>query len=129
MTATTLSTLKNVPLVVEGLADRHRNRFAAGVAELSDAPPHRVIRLCPPPPASAREQRPPRRLDADTIEHKARGLLNLIALVTRCAGAEGATPADRRDWRRQLDDANEQLEAFYLAGLSRTFMSDKPAAR
>jgi hypothetical protein len=128
MTATTLSTLKNVPLVVESLPDRRRGLFAAGVAELSDAQPHRVIRLCPPAPA-VRGQRPPRRLDADALEHKARGLLNLIAVVTRCAQGGGATADERREWQRQIDDATAQLEAFYAAGLSRSFMTDKPAAR
>jgi hypothetical protein len=127
MTAGTLSSLKNVPLVVEAMPDRRVERFAAGVARLSDEQPHRVIRLCPPG-VPVREQRPPRRLDADSLEHKARGLLNLIAMVTRCAEGDGATAEDRRDWRRQIERANEQLETLYGAGLSRSFMTDRPAA-
>jgi hypothetical protein len=128
MTAGTLSTLKDVPFVVEALPDRRRDGFAAGVAELTDVRAQRVIRVSPPAPA-VREPRPPRRLDRDTLEHKARGLLNLIALVKRCAECEGTTAEERREGQRQIDDANEQLEALYRAGLSRTFMDDKPAAR
>ena len=127
MTATTLSSLKNVPVVVKGVPDR-RDWFAAGVVELGDCQPHRVVRLCPPA-SPVSDHRPPRRPSADALEHKARGLLNLVALLTRCAEVDGATDEDRREWRRQIDEANEVLEALYRAGLSRGFMTDRPAAR
>ena len=127
MTAGTLSTLKCVPLTVHTLSDHGRGVFAAGVAQWIDDPPRRPVRLWPPPHARD-DARPRRRPDADAIEHQARGLLNLIALASRCAATAGAGDDQRRAWRLEIDDANQRLEALYRAGLSRNFMTDKPGA-
>jgi hypothetical protein len=60
-------------------------------------------------------------------EHQARGLLNLVALVSRLLRDGAATPDERRQWLEDLEGANERLEALYRAGLSREFMSTAPA--
>jgi hypothetical protein len=57
-------------------------------------------------------------------EHAARGLLNLVALLTRCVEGGGGSQAERLEWRRQVADARARLEALYQSGLSRTFLTD-----
>ena len=64
----------------------------------------------------------------EALEHKARGLLNLVAMVSRCLEDETATPAEREQWREEIRQAGEKLEALYRGGLSRTFLTKPPAA-
>ena len=61
------------------------------------------------------------------VEHEARGLLNLVALVSRCLADGAATPDERRQWLGELEKANERLEVLYRSGLSREFLSASPA--
>jgi len=61
-----------------------------------------------------------------SAEHEARGLLNLITLVERCARGTGAAPHAAR-WAREAEEAREQLERLYAAGLPRGFMDSTPA--
>lgn len=64
---------------------------------------------------------------SDDLEHQARGLLNLVAMVSRCLQDETATPGERRQWLDEVGHANERLEALYRSGLSREFLTRAPA--
>ena len=64
---------------------------------------------------------------SDDLEHRARGLLNLVAMVSRCLQDETATPDERREWLDEVAYANERLEALYRSGLSREFLTKSPA--
>ena len=46
----------------------------------------------------------------DDLEHRARGLLNLVALVSRLLRDGAATPDERRQWLEDLECANERLD-------------------
>jgi hypothetical protein len=61
------------------------------------------------------------------MEHRARGLLNLIALLSRCLGSGSGSPGERGEWRTEIDEATERLEALYHSGLPRTFLPGPPA--
>src|SRR5688500_2894485 len=69
----------------------------------------------------------PGRRSSDDLEHQARGLLNLVAMVSRCLQDETATPDERRQWLDEVGHANERLEALYRSGLSREFLTRSPA--
>ena len=69
----------------------------------------------------------PLRRSGEELEHRARGLLNLIAMVSRCLQDGESTPDERRQWLEELGHANERLEALYSSGLSREFLSKSPA--
>lgn len=73
-----------------------------------------------PTPSAVRPQ------DMDRMEHRARGLLNLIALLSRCLAGGSGSPAERGEWRNEIDEASERLEALYDAGLPRTFLPGPP---
>ena len=62
----------------------------------------------------------------DVMEHEARGLLNLITLLSRCLRDAGGN-AEHARWQAEVDEAKARLERLYEAGLSRTFLTDKPA--
>ena len=44
-----------------------------------------------------------------TREHRARELLNLITLATRCANLPGLDDAERRQWRDEARRAFEEI--------------------
>ena len=50
------------------------------------------------------------------LEHEARGLLNLIAIASRCL-ERCAEEGEREGWRREIDVARGQLEGLHRAGL------------
>ena len=131
MTAVTLSTLAHRSMVIEdGPVSPGGRPGAAGAG--------RCVSVVPGGGAKASETRPARDPDAaaratsapcakrlDALEHQARGLLNLIALVSRCL--DDGTEAERAAWRAQVAEASERLEMLYRAGLRRTFMSERAA--
>lgn len=55
-----------------------------------------------------------------SVEHEARGLLNVIVLLTRCMELE-ATVTERAGWARDIEAAKQRLEQMYAAGLDRHF--------
>lgn len=61
---------------------------------------------------------------AEAMEHRARGLLNLVVLLSRCLQSGAASPDEKIQWRLHIDEANEGLRKLYGAGLSRTFLSE-----
>ena len=81
-----------------------------------DCPQQAVVRGWPP--STGR----PRAAAAWTaaLEHEARGLLNLIAIASRCVD-RAADESEQELWRREIDRARERLEGLYRAGLSRDF--------
>jgi hypothetical protein len=56
-----------------------------------------------------------------TTQHRARELLNVVAMLTQCLRLPNLTEAERLKWPLQIADANRLLEALYAGGLSRTF--------
>ena len=71
------------------------------------------------------------RLDATTTEcwrmptreHRARELLDGIALLSRRLSLNESTGHERRRWRRQITASRQGLEALYAKGLDRDFLS------
>ena len=63
----------------------------------------------------------PRSIERIAAEHKARGLLQLIELVTRCLECGAGTEKDVEPWARAVADAQEELAILYRAGLPRGF--------
>ena len=133
MTAVTLSTLADRSLVIDDsvpaagrLPGREEGRC---VAVVSDVDTKSSARPAPgvADPASARAPRPVTEAWArpDVREHRARGLLNLITLLTRCLESGGGSQAERLEWRRQTAEAADRLEMLYQSGLPRTFLTDR----
>ena len=56
-------------------------------------------------------------------EHRARELLNGIALLTHCLDLRGATGHDRRRWTREIKASQMRLEGLYANGLERDFLT------
>lgn len=131
MTAVTLSTIgfrtsvlgEEAGEVVARGAIVGERQFPVVVQTLVNVP------AVPPDRAGERVQPGPggERRRGDDLEHRARGLLNLVALVSRLLRDEAATADERRQWLEDLDCAKERLEALYRAGLSREFLSKSPA--
>ena len=152
MTAVTLSTLASHSLTIHGLrsapnpapgfADGGRTGAAAHehVLKVSEAghasPPERPAtppgrpETAPEPQAATRggAQAPhgAQAANVDVLEHQARGLLNLVALLSRCVEGGMGSPAERSQWADEVKDAKERLEALYESGLPRTFLSAPP---
>ena len=131
MTAVTLSTIgfrtsvvgeEAVEVVARGAIVGER-QFPVVVETLVNVP------AVPTAPGGERVQPGPEcgRRRGEDREHRARGLLNLITLVSRCLRDDAATPDERRQWLEDLECANERLEALYRSGLSREFLAKAPA--
>jgi hypothetical protein len=56
-----------------------------------------------------------------TIQHRARELLHMVAMLTECLRLPNLTDAERLKWPLEIADANRRVEALYADGLSRTF--------
>ena len=56
--------------------------------------------------------------DRAAREHEARGLLNLVGLLSHCLRNAIATDDERRQWRREVEEAAERLESLRRAGVS-----------
>ena len=56
--------------------------------------------------------------DRAAREHEARGLLNLVGLLSHCLRNAVATQDERRQWRREVEEAAERLESLRRAGVS-----------
>ena len=63
---------------------------------------------------------------AAALEHEARGLLNLVAIASRCE-QRSADEGEREQWRREISKARGRLEGLYLAGLPRDFLKEASA--
>lgn len=63
---------------------------------------------------------------AAALEHEGRGLLNLIAIASRCV-ERAADEGEREDWRREINRTRGRLERLYGAGLSRAFLKEASA--
>jgi hypothetical protein len=50
-------------------------------------------------------------------EHRARGLLNLVSLLSHCLRDAAATEDHRRQWRREIEEAARSLESLHRAGM------------
>ena len=59
-----------------------------------------------------------------SIEHQGRELLHGIALLNYCLAAPMGTAAIRRQWKLDVRKARVDLDALYVAGLSRNFCTD-----
>ena len=55
--------------------------------------------------------------DRAAREHEARGLLNLVGLLSHCLRNAVGTDDERRQWRREVEEAAERLECFRRAGV------------
>ena len=66
-------------------------------------------------------------MDQLTIEHQAREMLHVIALLVRCLQMPGSSQAMRQRWERGILDATRCLDDLYAAGLRRDFLSDAEA--
>jgi hypothetical protein len=60
--------------------------------------------------------------EARSAEHEARGLINVIGLLSRCLDLGRGTEMERLSWVSQVEEAELQLERLYAAGLSRGFL-------
>ena len=116
MTAGTLSTLPNWMFP----RDRHARPGDAGAGLLRRArlDPDHVFRVpAAPMPADPRAN--------GRAECEARGLLNLIALATRClANGSNARTDESERWRAEVEHAQARLEALYASGLPRDFLTN-----
>ena len=133
MAAVTVSSLSHHSFVVqENVLPAPRTGAAPG--HVPGGAPKRadkVLAVRPRDAAPRRDACAPRPADAgmrrlDRMEYEARGLLNLVTLLSRCLQDGAVSAAERRGWRAEVWEANERLEALYLAGLSRTFLTDPP---
>lgn len=67
------------------------------------------------PPATARS------MGQEPTEHEARGLLNLVALLSHCLLKTGATDDEKFQWRREVNEAKHRLQQLQELGLRRAF--------
>lgn len=132
MNVVTLSTLPGHSLAVQE-TNRPAPRGRAGGGRAA-APAGSILKVRVPEAAPRPVPHPRRPAEAgmkrlDRIEHEARGLLNLVTLLSRCLqGGDGGGSADERQaWRTEVAEANERLEGLYAAGLSRTFLTAPPS--
>ena len=57
------------------------------------------------------------RAEQDAKEYEARGLLNLIVLLTRCVEGTTGSVEDKQQWLRDIADARQRIADLYRAGL------------
>lgn len=99
---------------VRDVADRGANVFTRDPKSGNSGAPHQA------------EGPSPQRLDA--LEHEARGLLNLIGLLSKCLGAGWGSQSERLEWRMQVADAELRLDEICQAGVPRNFDTATPGA-
>jgi hypothetical protein len=63
-----------------------------------------------------------RTVERIAAEHEARGLLNVLALATRCVESGACGAGGPQEWVRDKADALERLERLYDEGLPRDFL-------
>lgn len=134
MTAVTLSTLAcNSPIIRDVKSAAGCGRGAPYIRHSAEEAGKRIWKVSAPDAPdggchAAREDGVgPKGPDAK--RHAARGLLNLITLLSRCLDGGSGTAEDYRDWTQAVAAAQDQLEALYQSGLPRTFLQEStPAA-
>jgi hypothetical protein len=77
----------------------------------------RVLPEQPPAPGGDAAMR-----DAAAPEHRARELLNRVAMLVCCLQLPDVTDDEWRRWPSEIADANRRLDELYTAGLSRDFL-------
>jgi hypothetical protein len=58
-----------------------------------------------------------------SVEHEARGLLNVIMLASHCLRRGTTTDEERRAWRDEIAGAVEQLERLHRQGTAGEFLA------
>ena len=134
MAAVTLSTLAYRSLVIEaGGPGVDGDSAAAGAFQRVRVVADRgadVFTRDPAPgnPGAARPAEGPSPKRVDALEHEARGLLNLIGLLSKCLAAGWGSQSERLEWRVQVADAERRLDEICQAGVPRNFETAAPGA-